>query len=667
MNKEDIAKNALDINKFFEENKSSINYEKELNAEQYEAVKSINGSELIIAGAGTGKTRTLVYRLAYMIENGVMPEQILLLTFTNKAAHEMKSRAVKMLDERCSKIESGTYHSFCNKILRKYISKLEFKSNFNILDASDASEAISIVKDKCGYSNKDKKYPKGNALQAIYSASINKGISIEEVVKKDYIEYIGVIPEIKTIQKAYTKYKKDKNLLDYDDLLVLFVQLLTEHPEVKEKMQKTYRYIMVDEYQDSNIIQLELLKLLCGSNGNICVVGDPDQSIYGFRGSNYMNIINFPKQFNNCKTVILNQNYRSNQEILNLSNKITDQIENRVKKDLVGTWSKGSKPNTIIAKSTMHEAQIVFYNIMQEHKKGTPLKDMAVLIKKSSDSNVLESILIQQSDKYNIPYQKFGGVKFMERAFVKDILAFLKVINNDIDEISWFRLLKLLPNIGSTYANKIISGILENGLDELIDVKYSNRKYGAKLPSLHKSIHELSNMPFNEQIDNLINKYYKEIMKDTISQKRISKEKYIAEINELNSNIEEAQVLIKIADGYKSASKFLSDMTLDNNIEEEDEDKLTISTIHSAKGLEYKTVYILNCVDGVYPHINSTTTEEIEEELRVLYVALTRAKENLYIICPEMVFKYGTMEYVEPSRFLLNNNIIDRFTDIIEC
>lgn len=656
-----------DIDEFFENNtKEKIDYEKELNDEQYEAIKNIYGPELIIAGAGTGKTRTLVYRLAYMIENGIMPEQILLLTFTNKAAHEMINRATKMLDSRCSKVESGTYHSFCNKILRKHISKLGFKSNFTILDASDASEAISIVKDKCGYSNKDKAYPKSSIIQNMFSAVVNKSKELNEIVQKEYTEYSSVLPEIKVIQKAYAKYKKEKNLLDYDDLLVLMVQLLQENPDVKEKLQKTYRYIMVDEYQDSNLIQLKLLRLLAGSDNNICVVGDPDQSIYGFRGSNYMNIINFPEQFNGCKTVILNKNYRSNQEILDLSNKITDQIENRVKKDLVGTWSKGEKPNTIIAKSTMHEAQIVFYNIMQQHKNGTPLSEIAVLIKKSADSNALESLIMQQSEKYNIPYQKFGGIKFMERAFVKDILAFLKVINNDMDEISWFRILKLLPNIGSTYANKIIAGILKNGLKELMDTSYTKKKYGQRLPNLYNTIVELSLMPFNEQIEKLVNNYYKAIMTYTIGQKRISKEKYMQEINELNSNIEEAQVLIKIAEGYKSASKFLSDMTLDNSIEEEDKDKLTISTIHSAKGLEYKTVYIINCVDGVYPHANSTTPEEIEEELRVLYVALTRAKENLYIMCPEMVFKYGTMEYTEPSRFLTNNNIMERFTDIIE-
>lgn len=673
MNFSDIS-NAM--NDFFEDSPKESNLEKykeELNSEQYKAIINTEGPILIIAGAGTGKTRTLVYRLSYLIEKGVPPEQILLLTFTNKAANEMKERATKLLDDRCSKVESGTYHAFCSKLLRKYISKLGFKSNFIIMDTSDAAEAINLVKEKHGFSNtKEMSYPKGKELATIFSASVNKSKTIEQIIDEEYEEYIKYKSSIVRISEHYKEYKKAKNLLDYDDLLTITCELLKSQKDIREKLIKTYKYIMVDEYQDSNLIQLELLTLLTDDNrNNICVVGDPDQSIYGFRGSNYMNIINFPEQFIGCKTIVLDKNYRSNQEILNISNQIVNSIEKRVKKTLVSNKIKGSKPKIIKVDTTREEAKTVFFNIMQENKEGTQLKDIAVLIKNSSSSLELEALIVKESKRYNIPYVKYGGIRFMEKAHIKDILAFLKIISNPKDEVSWFRVLKLLPNIGNTYATRITENIIEYGMNVLLSDKYKGKKYSTQLSELYNILTKIADMEFTEQIETVVNGCYPKIMRKAINAKRISNINMLKELDQLEENIIESRLLLRMAEGYKSIESFINDITLDSTSDTENENKLTISTIHSAKGLEFKTVYILQCIEGLFPYINTDDNEEklqekLDEEKRVLYVALTRAKENLCIMCPNIVFRYGQPEQAEISRFLTDNDIMYNYSDIIQ-
>lgn len=877
----DITKNSLAD--FFGTNiMPHIDYESELNEEQYEAVKNTEGPELIIASAGSGKTRTLTYRLAYLIEKGVPPERILLLTFTNKAATEMISRATTMLGIR-QKIQGGTYHSFCANILRRYGHLIGFQSDFLIKDSVDAVDMLNYIKEQYGFS-KEEDFPKGSELAAIFSVSINKEKTIEWVLQNKYPKYVDYLTEIEQMQSLYTQYKMERNILDYDDLLIYANRLLREHENIRRTLSDTYEYIMVDEYQDSNRLQFELISLLRSfENKNICVVGDDLQCIiegtmirtkkgllpieiinkrdklmvssghgniryvkpkeiikkhyvgdvyeiktksgkvltvtgehtmfsyvkkskprridtadfylfgadgddeydylhklwisdkrlireiqdkelydieetmdefnrllqekrfsylhmeqyanvlsecthcfrqakdlevgmfvpvyndnlqklindqitditvkpysgyiydinvnfymnfyandicvhnciYGFRGSNHKNILRFPKQFAPCKMIILNRNYRSNQEILDFTNAVSMEAKERFDKTLVGTHSSGHLPEIIYMDNDRTEAQAVLYDIVKRHTElGIPYSEMAVLIRSSNDSNLLELLIQQESRKYNIPYKKFGGLKFMERAFVKDIFAFLKVLVNERDEISWFRIFQMYINIGPVYAKRIVDEINTIGVEAaLTNPKHQGKKYGECLPYIWNFYKELKTKDFHQQIDDIINIHYFGARKLSIDNMK-SKTSIINDKRvELDENIEEAQILIDMASAYKTASDFLNDITLDANINGDNEDDfLTISTVHSAKGLEFNTVYILNCVDGCFPWIKlpaantdeakQEAEEEMEEERRVFYVAITRAKENLKLYIPNYIYKYGTPNKTIISRFI---------------
>lgn len=670
--------NFSEINRFFEvEEKPKVDYKAILNDEQYEAVITTEGPLLIIAGAGTGKTNTLTKRVMYLIDKkNVLPQQILMLTFTNKAAGEMIQRAKNSLDERCGKIKGCTYHGFCSEFLRKYAIYANINSNFTIIDSTDAADALNLLKEKNNYS-KEKDFPKGKELVAIYSAALNKNKTIEFIVKNFYTKYEDYLKEIIILKDKFVEYKEEKDLFDYDDLIVYTNKILREHPEIAKKISDTYQYIMVDEYQDSNLIQLELLTLLRQfDNKNICVVGDDFQSIYSFRGSNFKNIINFPKQFEPCKVIILNKNYRSNQEILDLSNAVTLRAKEKYDKQLVGLKSAGHKPYLVKLRSSQEEAMFVLYTIIKKHHdEGIPYSDMAVLIRGSNNSSVLEGLIAQQSGKNYIPYKKFGGIKFMEKAFVKDIFAFLRIIINPLDELAWFRVFQLYPNIGPVYAKKLTEGIFTNGIDELINPKHLKNKYGQALPGIHKFLNDVKKMEFNEQIDYIINNYYYSVVKASVQNMKTTESAKRGHMNELDQNIEEAQVLIKLAEGYKTASAYVTALSLEVPEEEDDSDFLTISTIHSAKGLEFKIVFVLSCVEGSFPWDKKPSSgtdeaikqyvEEMEEERRVFYVAITRAKDELYLTFPSVMFKYGKVETTELSRFLKEDDIYKKYCKVI--
>jgi len=628
-----------------------INYEAELNTAQLEAVKTRNGSILVIAGAGTGKTKTLTYRTARLIEDGVQPESILLLTFTKKASKEMLNRASLVLDERCDKVAGGTFHSFSNMILRKYANLLGLKNNFTIMDMSDSADVMGHITNTL-YNKKEKRFPKKTTLLEIYSKSVNKEIPVREVIEKEYYNFIESIDKIIEIHKGYVKYKRENSILDYDDLLLYLKFLLQDKENIRRKLSNTYKYIMVDEYQDTNTLQADIIKLLAFEHNNIMAVGDDSQSIYSFRGANYHNILDFPKIFPDTKIIKLEQNYRSSQNILNLTNQIISKAQTGYKKELFSEIINPKKPAIIRAINSTFEAQFVCQKVLELLDEDISLNDICVLIRNASMSYQLEIELA----KYNIPYQKFGGPKFLEAAHIKDIIAHLRIILNPDDTISLNRVLLLLKGIGSKALEVIIPYMQQKNYNQ----KLLPSKYSQSLSPLYQLLikNDENNLSLSNLVDEII-KYYKPILKD----------KY----EDYQKREKDLEHFSYLATQYKSLDSFLSDLALEppeasvegmykNNIKD---DCLTISTIHSAKGLEWESVFIIGAVDGRFPSTYSfNSTEEMEEELRLMYVATTRAKSDLFISYPVDMYDWASqMILSKPCRFLdgIDENLLENW------
>ncbi len=629
-----VLKKRINLNQEYK-----VDYENELNLKQMEAVLAKDGAYLVIAGAGSGKTKTLTYRTARLIEDGVNPQNILLLTFTKKASAEMLNRASLVLDERCEDVAGGTFHSFANMILRKYSKLLGLKNNFTIMDQSDAQDVIQHLSGIL-YPKKEKRFPKKSTILEIYSKSVNKEIPVKEIIEKEYFNFVDVQDKIIEIQKAYVKYKREKSLLDYDDLLLYLKFLLSENEAVRRKLSNNYKYIMIDEYQDTNTLQADIIKLLASEHNNVMAVGDDSQSIYAFRGANYKNILDFPNVFENVKIIKLEQNYRSSQNILNLTNKIISKAREGYSKKLFSEIVDVKMPVLIRAKNSQIEAEFVCQKVLELLEEDISLNDICILIRNARMSYNLEIEL----SKANIPFQKFGGPKFMDSAHIKDIIAHLRVILNPDDTVSLNRILLLLKGIGSKAVNSIIP-IMQQGAynHKLTGVKYSN--------SLKPLFDVLSNLreeiDLQKIIENIVS-YYKPILKD----------KY----DDWQKREKDLEHFIYLSKQYKKLDSFLSDLALEppeasvegvykRNIKD---DCLTISTIHSAKGLEWNSVFIIGAVDGRFPSAYSfNSPEELDEELRLMYVATTRAKSDLYISYPIDMYDYASgMILSKPSRFL---------------
>ena len=621
-----------------------INYEVELNPAQLEAVKTRDGAILVIAGAGSGKTKTLTYRCARLIEDGINPENILLLTFTKKASKEMLTRASLILDERCEKVAGGTFHSFANLILRKYSALLGLKNNFTIMDSADAQDVIQHITNTL-FPKKEKRFPKKSTILEIYSKSINKETPVKEIIDKEFWNFKEVEDKIIEIHKGYVKYKRENSILDYDDLLLYLKFLLNDHENIRKKLSNQYKYIMVDEYQDTNTLQADIVKLLASEHNNVMAVGDDAQSIYAFRGANYKNILDFPNLFPNTKIIKLEQNYRSSQNILNLTNKIISSATQGYKKELFSEIINPIKPALIRAVNSQMEAEFICQQILELLDEDIELGDICVLARNARMSYNLEIELA----KYNIPFQKFGGPKFMEAAHIKDIIAHLRVILNPDDTISLNRILLLLKGIGAKAVTQIIPYMQQKNYNQ----KLLPSKYSFSLSPLFKLLvkNDESNWTLQELVDEII-KYYKPILKDKYDdwQKR---EKDLEHFSYLSTQ-------------YKKLDNFLSDLALEppeasvegmykRNIKD---DCLTISTIHSAKGLEWDSVFIIGAVDGRFPSAYSfNSIDEMEEELRLMYVATTRAKNRLFISYPIDMYDYASQMFLtKPSRFLDNLN-----------
>lgn len=624
-----------------------IDYEKELNPAQYEAVITHEGPLLVLAGAGSGKTRTLVYRVARMVEEGRDPASILLLTFTRRAAEEMLQRAGALLGGQCDKVTGGTFHSFANTVLRRYASLLGFANAFTILDRSDSEDVINLIRTRLGLDKKERRFPRKQTIVEILSLATNKTCSIAEVLDDQFPHLFSELEELMRIAEYYRIYKHERSLLDYDDLLTKLRELLQTHPEVADRLSHTFRYIMVDEYQDTNRLQAEIVRLLAHAHDNVMAVGDDAQSIYSFRGATVRNILEFPKLFPGTKLIKLEENYRSTQPILDLSNEIILQAKESYSKNLFTRRAQGIRPILVEAESERYQSRFVAQKILELREQGVGLADIAVLFRSSFHSFDLELEL----NRRNIPFIKRGGFKFIETTHIKDVLAHLRIIANPQDAVSWHRVLLLLEGVGPKSSETILTHVLGGPNQAQRLVEYPTRGVMAgELKKLAAVLSEVTTPGLKpaEQVETVV-RYYLPILKRT----------HRDDFPKRQKDLEHFTV---ITERYRSLDRLLSDMALEppsNSVgdilatDQEEEGLLTLSTIHSAKGLEWHSVFIIWAVEGRFPSLYNKDEDEIEEERRLMYVAATRAKENLFISYPINIFDRATgMVLSKPSRFL---------------
>lgn len=639
-----------------------IDYKAELNEKQYEAVITTSGPVLCIAGAGSGKTRTLIYRVSRLIESGVPPEKILLLTFTKKAAQEMMRRAAHILDDRCKRIKGGTFHGFANYLLRRFHVDAGLGQNFTIIDRSDAEDLINLIRTEKDLGKNDTRFPKKNTILDIFSKSVNTTKSFSEIIQSDYPQFLEHAQALEQLQIDYQKNKRARNVLDYDDLLVELKLLLSCNPQICKRLSQEFLYIMIDEYQDTNIIQSDIGFLLASEHNNLLAVGDDAQSIYSFRGAHFKNIIHFPKKFPECKIIALEENYRSNQSILNFANGILDSASEKYPKKLYSSKNADHKPVLLKPLSVHEQAEFIAQRVLELSEEGVPLTEIAVLFRAAWHSNELEVALTAR----NIPFVKYGGLKFTEAAHVKDLLAFARVITNYKDTISWLRILLLIEGVGPKSARDIANGIY-NGtetLDALLS--YEKKKYGKELVTLREQLLPLRspNLSPREKFE-VLAKIYLPFLKVTYDD-------YVRRIDDIHS-------LSAIAERYETIEAFLDDLSLEipdltqegAEASPKEEEFLTLSTVHSSKGLEWHTVFVISLIDGYLPSSRSLDKiEDIEEERRLFYVACTRAKENLFLLCPEHsnIKPYGGLysglSFSEPSRFINDIKDIENLIEV---
>jgi len=608
----------------------NIDYHSVLNRAQLEAVTTLEGPVLVIAGAGSGKTRTLTYRVARLVESGVSPESILLLTFTRKAAQEMLDRAAALADARCRFVSGGTFHSLAYQVLRTHARELGYAPSFTILDRADMEETLRVLIPEL---NMEKggavRFPKRGTLANILSKAANLQQPMEQFMSEEYGHFMDVFSQIATLERLYREYKKAHNLMDYDDLIIHLKTLLKENVSVRQELSRTYQYIMVDEYQDTNAIQAETVQWLGSEHKNVMVVGDDSQSIYSFRGADYRNMLDFPERFPGCTVIKLEQNYRSTQPILSLTNALMEQAQEKYTKCLFTEREGGQKPSVVDTQTAHEQALFVARFIREAMEQGQSLTDFAVLFRAAYHSFELEAELTRQG----IPYVKYGGFKFLESAHIKDFLAHMRVIVNPNEAVSWLRILRLLRNIGTGKSRKMVQWMRENGIPP---------KDIAQWPGAGKNDKGLK--PLGTLMATLMKKgitpktgveavlaYYTPIVKDRF--------------DDYPRRQKELEQLISMADRYKKIRAFLDDLVLDPptsaaDIEDAGGEKLTLSTVHSAKGLEWSEVFVIWAMEGRFPPSRALNDETaLEEERRLMYVAATRAKDRL-------VFSYPGQESV---------------------
>jgi DNA helicase-2/ATP-dependent DNA helicase PcrA len=629
-----------------------IDYEKELNESQYRAVTTLDGPLLIVAGAGTGKTRTLVYRVARLVETGVRPESILLLTFTRRAATSMLARAAALADERCQRVSGGTFHSTAYAILRKYSEMAGIERAFTVLDSSDTEDLIDLLRRQMRLTGTDRRFPRKRTICAIFSMAANKLLSLDDVLKQHYPQFAGEGQDLSKLFKAFEDYKRGRSMLTYDDLLVRLREALEENDELCQRLSEQYRYIMVDEYQDTNRLQAQIVRLMTPAHDNVAVVGDECQAIYSFRGASFRNMLEFPELFPKARVIKLEENFRSTQPVLDVANAIISEAHEGYAKRLFSGMTEGPLPLLVSARDENEQSRFIAQRIEELREEGVPLTEMAVLFRAGSHSFDLELEL----GKHGIAFRKFGGMKFAESAHIKDALSFLRVALNPADTLSWFRALKLLDHIGDATVEQI--------LDHLGVERQDFKTPRAKEKLFNKLKQFPARASYKDQLIRLAH-----VLRTTLEHKSphaqlstvlrlyrpILKSKY----DDYPRRQRDLERLQAIAKRYKSAAELLADVALDpaDAVQAETTRRkggyVTLSTVHSAKGLEWSALFVIWMTDGWFPSTRSYDEfEDLEEERRLLYVATTRAKQHLCFTYPVSAYRGGPDSFPVVSRFL---------------
>jgi DNA helicase-2/ATP-dependent DNA helicase PcrA len=622
-----------------------IAYERELNPQQLAAVTAPPGPALVIAGAGSGKTRTLTYRVAYLLEQGIPAERILLLTFTNKAAGEMMRRVADLLGTELVTLWGGTFHSIGARILRAHAESLGYRRDFTILDRDDAKDLIKACVVDAGIETKGTHFPKPEVLNEIFSLAANMQKPAKEILGTQFSYFEQFAEKISDVSQRYINRKKASNAMDFDDLLALWLKLLQENADAREMYQRRFQFILVDEYQDTNKLQGDLIDLLAARHHNVTVVGDDAQSIYAWRGANFLNILDFPKRYPDAKVFKIETNYRSTPEILIVANAAISANRNQFTKNLTPSRKSGMKPALVACMDAGQQSAFIAQRVLELHEEGTRLNEVAVLYR--SHFHALELQL--ELTRRQIPFSITSGIRFFEQAHIKDATAYLKLVTNPLDEIAFKRVAQLHPGIAAKGADKLWkifsseielfqtkgkeisrTGARKNPIGTALETcaPHVGKKAAVAWAQFVATAAQLEEEKSSSKMLRIvIDAGYDDYLKENFANYR--------------TRLEDLEQLAVFAYQFKTAEEFLTQLALLTNVEAEDDnakddnDRIRLSTIHQAKGLEFDAVFVIMLCDGLFPSTRSIDSAEgEEEERRLFYVAITRAKNELYLSYP---------------------------------
>ena len=643
-----------------------VDYAAELNAQQHAAVTAPPGPSLVIAGAGSGKTRTLTYRVGFLLEQGIPADRILLLTFTNKAAREMMRRVGDLLGQELPALWGGTFHSIGNRILRIHAEALGYHRDFTIMDRDDAEELVKACLGESNIDVKATRFPKAEVLADIFSLAVNTRKTVPEILAQQYDYFDTLAPQILALQARYAERKRAANAMDFDDLLVLWLKLLTDDAAVREQYQRRFQFIMVDEYQDTNQLQSELIDLLAARHHNLMVVGDDAQSIYAWRGANFQNIMKFPERYPEAKIFKIETNYRSTPEILGVANAAIAANVRQFAKQLAPARKSGLKPALVACVTAAEQAAFVAQRILELREEGTDMNQMAVLYR--SHFHALELQL--ELTRRNIPFSITSGIRFFEQAHIKDIAAHLKLLTNPRDELAFKRVVQLLPGIGGKGADKLwlqFSSKLNGARPEGPGPEGPALRIAPVLQSCAAAVPKKAAVAWAQLVATVSQLETKPVAGNPAKMIRLVLEAgYEDHLQENFANyrnrVEDLAQLAIFAQQFPDTGEFLAQLALLTNVEAEsdrpasnDSEQVRLSTIHQAKGLEFDVVFVIMLCDGLFPSARSLDTADgEEEERRLFYVAITRARNELYLTHPLVRALPGTGgdAMQQSSRFL---------------
>lgn len=646
-----------------------IDYKAELNEQQYAAVTAPPGQTLVIAGAGSGKTRTLTYRVAWLLDNGVLPEQILLLTFTNKAAREMLERVTALVPVDTRRLWSGTFHSIGNKLLRWNAERLGYRKGFSIMDREDQKDLMETVITASGIDTGGFRFPKAEVLGDIYSMADNTGTPLPRLIKERYPHFEKVADLIIRLRELYQNKKVETNCMDFDDLLTQSVRLLKENQDLCERYREQFEFVLVDEYQDTNSLQCEFVELLTGKDGNLMVVGDDAQSIYSWRGADVTNILNFHEHWPKARSHKIEVNYRSVPEVLALANASIANNKAQIRKNLQPARpAKNQLPALVPLDSSSAHASFIAQRILEQNEQGVEFNEMAVIYRAHFHSMEIQMELTNRG----IPFQITSGLRFFEQAHVKDVACFMKFAVNRRDEVSFMRMVKLIPGIGGSSAHKVWNEWLktEAAQAEVMTGKFSELLIPMTVPKKARETWDQFAYTLDEMIVNGQPATPPEMIRSILE--GVYRDYMQAKFKNAEQREQDLEQLSNYGTRFTDPLEFLSQLSLlsgvdtDNKPDEQDRDAVTLTTAHQAKGLEWHTVFAVWLADGMFPHARAVEESEagIEEERRLFYVTVTRAKDELYLTYPLLNYQARDGDIlVKPSRFIseLNPELMEKW------